>query len=195
MKRGWALCACAIGLSGCATPMKGIRDVDINELGADQALLVLSTAADETCVSFSSAILLREAAKGSTPAKNVAVYQLNNKFVKSDFQDEYGKVWATVLPPGEYDFALSAINPFMTYSKDETDSNGRYDPAITKAFSLSPRSVKYVGEIHSDGCGSVLIHVRDRRQRDIKFLSTTEPKLASKEIEYDILVSLREAQN
>lgn len=195
MKRWWALCVSALGLMGCATPMKGIRDVDINELGADQALLVLSTAADKTCISTSSAILLRETAKGSVPARNVAVYQLNNKFVKSDFPDEYGKVWATVLPPGEYDFALSALNPYMTYSKDGTASGGRYDPTLTKAFSLSPRSVKYVGEIHSAGCGSVLIHIRDRRERDIGLLSTIETKVASKEIEYDILVDLQEAQN
>lgn len=157
----------AAALTGCAAPLPSIHNVDVNHLTAEQAMLIVSTGADETCISFSSTLVVKEFSENATLLSSIGVMQLNNDFVASDFTKEYGKVYTLVLQPGKYDFWLNSQNPYMEIK----------DPVISEPITLLPKQIKYVGEVHSDGCGSLYITMNNKIERDIKFLQKIKPEL------------------
>lgn len=171
------LLATILGLIGCAAPLPSINDVDPNKLTNQQAMLIVSTGADETCISFSSTVVVKQVDKKPSILSSIGVMQINNDFVKSDFKEEYGKVYTLVLQPGEYDFWLNSQNPYMKIK----------DPIISEPVTLLPKQIKYVGEIHSDGCGSMLISIKNKMERDIAFLQTINAKLDIEKINMEQL--------
>ena len=77
--------SCVAGLLGCAQPLPSIHNIDPNKLTNEQAILIVTAGASETCTSFSSAFVVKESSKGASLGDSIGVYQLNNSFVKSDF--------------------------------------------------------------------------------------------------------------
>ncbi|MDF2153435.1 hypothetical protein [Vibrio sp. CAU 1672] len=182
MQKRIALCVSTLSttlLAGCATPtlIPNILSVDPNNLSEQQAILIVSTAADETCTSFSSAIVIKESNQPPTLLSSIGTMQLNNSFVKSDFKGEYAKVYSTIIKPGEYDFWLQSQNPYFEFT----------DPLLTSSFTLEPGEIKYVGEIHSDGCNSLTITANNKSERDINFLKSLQPKLDTKAVSIEPL--------
>ncbi|MBD1388351.1 hypothetical protein IC617_02825 [Neiella sp. HB171785] len=156
-----------LALSGCAQPLPTILNVDPNELSNEQAVLIVSAGAAETCISFSSAFVIKESAKQPTLGDSIGVYQLNNNFVDSDFDDEYAKVYSTVLKPGQYDLWLYHQNPYFSFD----------DPVFTKPFTLEGGQVTYIGEVHSDGCNSMQITVKNKSERDLWQIKSYQPEI------------------
>ena len=109
-------------LTACAVQVPDISTVDVNNLTEEQAVLIFSTAADNTCVSFGSSVVLKPVSAPANFGDSIGGRQLNNPFIDSHFEDEYALVHTMVLAPGEYDFWLHSTNPNTVY-EDEKDSN------------------------------------------------------------------------
>lgn len=162
-----AMASCVLSLWGCAQPLPDISSVDTNNLTKEQSVLIVTAGASETCISFSSAFVLKEHSKKPNMSDSIAVFQLNNDFVESNFEDEYGIVYTTILKPGEYDLWLYAQNPYFTFE----------DPTLIKPFTLDAGEVKYIGEVYANGCKSMLISVNDKSLRDLPLVKSFVPDL------------------
>ena len=154
-------------LTACAVQVPDISTVDPNNLSEEQALLIFSTAADDTCVSFGSSVVLKPVSAASNLGESIGGRQLNNPFVDSHFEDDYVLVHTMVVSPGEYDFWLHSTNP-NTYYEDE-------EQIVSKPFSIAPKEIRYIGEIRSTGCKEIRLTVSDRRKRDLEFVSSSSP--------------------
>jgi len=156
-------------LTACAVQVPDISAVDVNNLTEEQALLIFSTAADNTCVSFGSSVVLKPVSAASNLGESIGGRQLNNPFVNSHFEDEYALVHTMVVSPGNYDFWLHSTNPYTYYENEKQ--------IVSKPFSIAPKEIRYIGEIRSSGCKEIWITVSDRRDRDLEFVSTSNPSL------------------
>ncbi len=85
-----ALTLISASLTGCAAPLPSIHDVEPNNFTDQQALLIVSGGADETCISFSCAFIVKEVKAKPALISSIGVMALNNDFVAGDFKDEYG---------------------------------------------------------------------------------------------------------
>ncbi|WP_394152634.1 hypothetical protein [Vibrio maritimus] len=166
--------ACVLGITGCAQPLPSILDVNVNKLSEEEAVLIVSAGAEETCTSFSSAFVIKESIKQASLSESIGVYQLNNSFLESDFEGEYAKVYSTVMKPGKYDLWIYSQNPFFEFE----------EPTFTQPFEIKGGEVTYIGEINSDGCNSMYITVKDRRERDLNHIRTYTPSLNINKVVY-----------
>ena len=167
-----------IGIIGCAQPLPTILSVDPNNLTNEQAVLIVSAGTDKTCIAHGSAFVVKESSRRPMMGDSIGVFQLNNGFVKSDFDSGWGKVYTTILKPGEYDFWLYMQHPYASFSGDTT---------FTESFVLEPGQVKYVGEVYSTGCSSVSVVIHDKSERDLKLLKQVKPDLILSEVTVQIL--------
>jgi hypothetical protein len=167
-------------LSGCATALPGIRDVDPRNLSDDQSLLLISMASEETCILWGASVAIKEVGKNPDIWSSIGIFQINNRYITSDFPNEYAKVYATLLKPGQYDLWLNANSAYLRYS----------DPVLTHPITLKPREIRYAGELRASNCGDMFLVVKDRRDRDIPLFMEIQPALDSKAINYE-LVQLR----
>ncbi len=101
-------------LSGCAATLPTIHDVDLNNLADNQSVLIFSTGAFEACKFNTAQVVVKKEENNPAMLDSIGVYQLNNGYVDSFFEEEYGLVYSTILEPGTYDFWLSSTNSFLT---------------------------------------------------------------------------------
>ncbi|MUK42335.1 hypothetical protein GNP61_12320 [Aliivibrio fischeri] len=150
-------------LTGCATTLPTVYDVDVNNLEENQSVLIFSAGAYEACKINTVQVVIKKAEDPAVFADSIGVYQLNNGYIDSFFESEYALVYSTVLEPGTYDFWLSNTNPFFSYD----------EPMITESFTLKPKEIKYIGEIYGDRCGGngdITIMVHDKNERDLNYI-------------------------
>ncbi|HFQ5139303.1 TPA: hypothetical protein ACGUV0_004202 [Vibrio vulnificus] len=151
-------------VSGCATTLDTISSVDVNNLQDNQAVILFSAGSKVACKFNTAQIVVKESSKEANLASSIAVYQLNNAYIESVFDDEYGLVYSTVLKPGNYDFWLSNTNPFVSYK----------NPMLTESVALKPKEVMYLGEFYSDNCGGdgdLNVTINNKSERDLRFIN------------------------
>ncbi|NIQ14894.1 MAG: hypothetical protein GTO02_11020 [Candidatus Dadabacteria bacterium] len=102
---------------------------------------------------------------------------INNSFVDSMFDDEYGRVFSLLLSPGKYDFWLDSTHPWLQYDS----------PLFTKPITLKPKEIKYVGEFYANGCLNISLTIRDNSLRDINKIKSLEPNLNEEKVNIDIV--------
>lgn len=161
-------------MSGCAS-LESIESVEINNLKEDQAVIILSTGSLIACKFNTAQIVVKDSNKNPALLSSIGVYQLNNAYIHSHFETEYGLVFSTVLKPGTYDFWLSNSNPFVSYNA----------PMLTKPITLKPKEVRYVGEFYSDNCGGngdMNVKVNDRSERDLNLIKTRKEDLSLEKV-------------
>lgn len=150
-------------LTGCATTLPTVNDVDLDNLQENQSVLIFSAGAYEACKINTVQVVVKKAENEATFSDSIGIYQVNNGYIDSFFESEYGLVYSTVLEPGEYNFWLSNTNPFFSYD----------EPIITETFTLHPKEIKYIGEIYGDRCGGhgeITMLVHDKNERDLKYI-------------------------
>ena len=143
---------------------------------ADKALLMFSAGANETCMVAGTSLIIKSADAQARLGESIGMYQANNPFVQSDFEEQYGKVYTIAVAPGDYDFWLLVNNATWRYK----------DPILTQPIRAKAAQVKYIGEFFLTGCGSVNIKVQDRSKRDIEFLQRSEPSLDAGNVIIDL---------
>lgn len=150
-------------LTGCATTLPTVNDIDVNNLEENQSVLIFSAGAYEACKINTVQVVVKKSENEASLGDSIGVYQLNNGYIDSFFESEYGLVYSTVLEPGTYDFWLSNTNPFFSYD----------EPMITESFTLKSKEIKYIGEIYGDRCGGngdITIMVHDKNERDLNYI-------------------------
>ena len=171
-----ALVVSLILVSACGTPPPTINDVDVTAMPMDQALLIFSTGAEETCTIAATSLIIKKADAQPRPGESIGMYQANNPFVKSDFEEQYGKVYTIALEPGDYDFWLMVNNATWRYE----------DLILTERIRVEAGQIRYIGEFFVLGCGNVYIMLRDQSTRDIEFLQRATPSLDAESVDIDL---------
>lgn len=176
----------AILMTGCTTTLPSMSSVDPSNLANHQSIVVFSTSSVTLCPTHLTTISLKPEAGNPYTALFV-----NNPRVPSDFEDEFGKVFAIPLPPGRYTFQLGSANAFINYRRPDGGFYDRADPNITEPFELRPQEIRYVGELAFAGCGTVSIDVHDKQSRDLGLLATIDPRMRVDDVSVELVRRLR----
>jgi len=105
--------------------------------------ILMSTSGDTQCLVATVVYLLpgRPAWNPLRPHSGSA--RINHLFDKSAFPNYWGHVWAFTVEPGDYYFSVGTVSPHFHYPKPRLS-----DIRITAG------EVKYVGDVHVQGCGA-----------------------------------------
>jgi hypothetical protein len=133
-------------IAGCQTVRGRRLQVTSQALKAGKAIAILSTSADEPC-RFNAAYL---EIVNTRKTFGGAMMQLQTATAKSDFPDRFGFFDAFVLEPGDYSLHLRSSNPMLHYRRSDV-----------AAFHLEPGEIRYLGNVHVAGCGSLAVGVGD----------------------------------
>jgi hypothetical protein len=137
-------------LAGCQSVRARRLATNQDALKAGNAIVVISTSADEGCFRFSQVDVFP--ANGVSPE---AAIPLNHSGLKSDFADHVGFFDAFILKPGNYVLRVVSgageINPDLQF---------RVRPEAAR-FRLDAGEIRYVGDVHVAGCSRPLPEMRD----------------------------------
>ena len=172
----------AILMASCATALPSMNSVDPNNLADNQSIIIFSTSSVTMCPTHLTTISLKPEAGSPYTALFV-----NNPRVQSDFENEFGKVFAIPLPPGRYTFQLGSANAFVGYRSPDGDFYDRGDLSITESFELRRREIRYVGELAFTGCGRVSWSILDKKDRDLVHLTTIDPRMRVDQVNVELV--------
>lgn len=162
-----------VAISGCAN--NSITSVNPNNLSDKEALIIVSGGAYETCKMTPISAHVQKANKLYTVSETII--HLNNPYIESHFDDEYGLVRTIVVKPGEYELKFFTQNPYLSLK----------DSIITKPFTMKPRQIRYIGEMHSNRCVGVTIKVNNRSERDLNYVRKLASNLNLENVDIDLV--------
>jgi hypothetical protein len=137
-----ALTALAAGVLGCSGMPNRREPISSTHIPPGFAVILVSVASeDASCHIAASDLAIRDV----DTAKIVKTLFVQNPFVKSDFPDHLGHVYAFSLPPGEYAFWLLQSNQFFRYA----------DGHVDRSFRVASGDLTYLGDFLVRGCGGI----------------------------------------
>ena len=149
------------------------KKLNVGKLTANDAVIVVSTGADQGCLKASS--LLYVAPSGSPYLKKVAAgFQIDGSLYKGDFHDHQGFLNAAKLAPGKYDAYVYVLHPGL-----EPTQLPKFE------FSIAAGETLYLGEFYLTVACQFSMSVggfRDQQERDLALLRTQNPQLADRMI-------------
>jgi hypothetical protein len=125
--------------------------------------ILMSTSSDTTCL-LSAEIFVHRHGAAWNPFKPFAgSARINHRFDTSAFPNHWGHVWAFSVDPGNYYFTIGTSSGLYAYNK----------PRLSD-LRIGAGEVKYVGDVHIQGCGrTIKLSVADRwGQVRSKFVET-----------------------
>ena len=149
-----------LAFAGCTTVGQGIA-TDIAEVPSDKGIVVFSTGADQTNVSFSTNLMLVDGASYKRYEK--VLVNIDYPF-PSQFPGEHGHVRSLSLKPGSYYLVPAPGNPFFVSTK-----------APIYTFSVTSGVVTYVGSLSLKS--HVLTIDQSHQERDIRYFLDRNPKI------------------
>lgn len=156
----------AIGLSGCASREVPIaHDLSKDSITESNSMVILSTWAPDKSISFASMLTVYKV-DGN---RRLLELPIDNYVLKPHFQDGWGFLHVTSLPPGEYRFELYNLNPYYTYDK--------FEPPFT--FRIEKNEIVYLGEA---SLMDWYLKISDRSERDISMFLNKNPEFSKENI-------------
>ena len=159
-----------VTFTGCANaPARvGRGAIAWSEIKQTHGVLLLSAGSSETCALATNVVIKESRTRtGHFDTKNPTLSP-QNLFLSSDFDHVRSRVYALALNPGEYDYALLAVN----YIHME-------DPVtVQRTVQLDAGEIVYAGEIWLENCRyDVSASIRDSWDRDRPLIEAKFPLL------------------
>ena len=168
MRRAVLAAIVLAGLGGCAIAGKDVA-ADLGGIPAGKGIAVFSTSADELSLSFSTRLMLVEAASQKKYDK-VVIFMDAKLGVTYNFPETNTAVRSLTLPAGDYYLVPVSGNPMMRTIKT---------PVFR--FTVAPGSVQYLGTVRIAQARLTL--ESDHRARDLDFFLGKNPALRSAPVE------------
>jgi hypothetical protein len=149
-------------LLGCATTGHTIAE-NLASVPHGKGLVLFSTSADKTNLSFSTGLTLVEGA--SRKKYDKVIINLDYPF-SSDFPNEHGHVRTLALPEGEYYFLPRSGNPYFVMTK-----------APVYKFKVTNSRITYIGNFHLSG--NLLSWSGSQYRRDVDYFVQKNPAMAN----------------
>lgn len=153
-----------ICLLGCATG-GGIAE-NLTVVPQGKGLVLFSTGADKTNLSFSTTLILVE----GTSRKKYNSVNINIDYpFSSNFHNEHGHVRTLALPEGEYFLMPNSANPYVVTTK-----------APVYRFKIAKSRITYIGHFHLSG--NSLSWAESKYKRDVDYFLQKNPNLSGTRI-------------
>lgn len=152
-------------LLGCAT-IGGMSE-NLTSVPPGKGLVLFSTGADKTNLSFSTSLTLVEGA--SRKRYDKVIINIDYPF-SSNFPNEHGHVRTLALPEGDYYLMPSSGNPYFVITK-----------APVYRFKIINGRITYIGNFHLSG--SVLSWSESKYKRDADYFLIKNPNLSGSRID------------
>jgi hypothetical protein len=153
-------------LAGCATPGQGTAE-NLTSIPQNRGLVLFSTSADKTNLSFSTVLTLVE---GASLNKYDKVYINIDYPFSSNFPDEHAHVRTLALPQGEYFLLPSSGNPYLVMAR-----------APVYKFKVSNDRIAYIGNFHL--ANNALRWEESKLKRDVDYFVRKNPGMANVPVE------------
>jgi hypothetical protein len=157
-----------ICLFGCATIGGGVVE-NLSVVPQGKGLVLFSTGADKTNMSFGTSLTLVEGA--SLKRYDKVVINIDSPFSSSNFPNEHGHVRTLALPEGEYYLMPSAVNPYEVMTK-----------APVYRFKIMNGHITYIGNFHLSATRS-LSWADSKYKRDVDYFLQKNPNLSGSHID------------
>lgn len=168
-----------IFLHGCAMMSNRThpQNLNLNDLPTQSSIIVLSTWAPETCTSTSTFLKVMPVTEKYNGSE-VALLNIDNSYVKSDFPNNAGHIHALAIPAGDYYLTPMIANPYVKAQK------------MPKAdFSIKAGEIVYLGEYHMhNSCAlSFTASFNDEYQRDMTMLTERNAQFKNVTVESHVV--------
>jgi hypothetical protein len=160
-----ALFLVSLVLAGCTTVGTGVV-TGIADVPPDKGVVVFSTGADQTNLSFSTALMLVD---GESYKRYDKVIVNTDYPFSSHFAGEHGHVRSLSLKPGSYYLIPVSVNPFFVTTK-----------APIYKFAVAGGAVTYVGNVSLKN--RVLTISESYQERDVKYFLDRNPKIGPEQV-------------
>jgi hypothetical protein len=167
-----ATCGLVVGCGSMPTKHDAVSDSQLRD-GHGVILVSVANLDAGHCMAAATNLTVRGVGSG----KVVQTLLANNPYIKSDFADHTGFVYAFSLDPGVYEFWLTNANPYAYYK------NGH----VGGSFQVVAGQAKYVGEFWIQGCGAVQTGFRDNWQQVKGTYSQVYPNLTLNSVRTDLV--------